>query len=227
MLIPIRRSGQSRCIAMLSSAALVVWAAGAFGAPRLDAQAPARVSVLTPELQNVRAALDKYRDPAAAIRDGYFSTVYCIEYIPRAGDSASREHAAPHAHDAGEQVPHVPGGMGVHFFNTALVGPELDPLKPQVLLYEQKGDALELVAAEWFVPLATGIKQRPTLFGRPFDGPMEGHAPVMPETLHHYDLHVWLWKPNPAGVFQSTNPDLKCPDKGYSMREAAPMLVKD
>jgi hypothetical protein len=27
---------------------------------------------------------------------------------------------------------------------------------------------------------------------------MEGHEPLMPRELHHYDLHVWLFKENPA-----------------------------
>src|SRR3546814_9784681 len=91
--------------------------------------------------------------------------------------------------------------MGVHFLNPALISPELDPGKPQILVYEPAGDKLELVAAEWLVPLATGITERPTLFGQPFNGPMEGHEPLMPQELHHYDLHVWLFRENPEGVF--------------------------
>jgi hypothetical protein len=39
---------------------------------------------ITPELQRVRQALDKYRDPIRAVHDGYFSTVGCVEY-PKAG----------------------------------------------------------------------------------------------------------------------------------------------
>ena len=35
---------------------------------------------LTPELQKLRQALDKYRDPIAAVHDGYFSTLGCVEY---------------------------------------------------------------------------------------------------------------------------------------------------
>jgi hypothetical protein len=26
----------------------------------------------------------------------------------------------------------------------------------------------------------------------------------------HYDLHVWLWKHNPNGLFASTNSAVKC-----------------
>lgn len=77
-----------------------------------------------------------------------------------------------------------------------------------------------------FVPLATGIKERPQIFGQLFNGPMEGHHPVMPEGLHHYDLHVWLFKSNPAGLFNSTNPDVKCDKKlPYSFMEQMPKLV--
>jgi hypothetical protein len=54
---------------------------------------------------------------------------------------------------------------------------------------------------------------------------MEGHHPLMPGALHHYDLHVWLWKENPAGMFSPTNPGLKCPKTGYSFREKAPKAV--
>ena len=36
------------------------------------------------------------------------------------------------------QVPYRAGGMGVNFFNVALMG-KLDPLKPQVLVYEPVG----------------------------------------------------------------------------------------
>jgi hypothetical protein len=63
------------------------------------------------------------------------------------------------------------------------------------------------------------------LFGQPFDGPMEGHEPLMPHSTHHYDLHVWLWKENPAGLFKPTNPTLTCAGYGYSLAEDWPRLV--
>jgi hypothetical protein len=40
---------------------------------------------------------------------------------------------------------------------------------------------------------------------------MFGHAPGMPV---HYDLHVWLWKTNPSGLFNPWNPDLSCKGGG-------------
>jgi hypothetical protein len=164
---------------------------------------------VTPELQRVRQALDKYRDPIRAIHDGYFSTLGCVEY-PKPGGLG--------------QVPYPAGGMGVHFFNVGLMG-KLDPLQPQVLVYEPVGARLRLVAAEYFVPLTPEVKERPQLFGRSFDGPMAGHHPLMPHDLKHYDLHVWLWKNNPAGLFAPTNPAVKCPESPYTLKETAPQLV--
>ena len=171
--------------------------------------APQNPQEMTPELQKLRQALDKYQDPVAAVHDGYFSTLGCVEY-PKPGMAG--------------QVPYPRGGMGVHFFNVTLMG-KLDPLKPQVLVYQPVGGKLRLVAAEYFVPLSPEVKERPQLLGQPFDGPMEGHHPLMPRELKHYDLHVWLWKKNPAGLFAPTNPDVKCPKSAYTFQESAPRLV--
>jgi hypothetical protein len=167
---------------------------------------------LPAELQPVRAALDKYRDPIVAVHDGYFSTVGCVEY--------------PHGGHEGT-MPYKPGGMGVHFLNVQLMGPTLDPAKPQVLIYEPIGDTLHLVAAEWFVPVQAAGGVRPAVFNHQLEGPMVGHYPLMPDGLHHYDLHVWLWKQNPSGVYAATNPALKCPKGSYSFSEAAPKLAPD
>ena len=116
--------------------------------------------------------------------------------------------------------------MGVHFLNPALIAPTPDPLRPAILVYEPaEGGALRLVAAEWFIPLATGVAERPQLFGRPFDGPMEGHEPLMPRELHHYDLHVWLFKENPAGLFAATNPAVGCAGHPYALMEQPTAIV--
>ena len=165
---------------------------------------------LPANLSATRAALDKYQDPIAAVRDGYFSTVGCVDY--------------PHGGRGEGYMVYKPGGMGVHFLNPALIGPKLDSLKPQVLIYEPVGDSLRLVAAEWFVPTSVS-KEPPMIFGKKFDGPMEGHAPVLPVELHHWDLHVWLWKDNPHGLMDPTNPNIKCPEGPYTFHEQATKMV--
>lgn len=163
-------------------------------------------------LDSMRAALSRYRDVVLAVHDGYFSTVYCV-HIPRAGEPG--------------QVPYRPGGMGVHFLNMQTISPVPSPDRPQVLLYEPDGDSLRLIGAEWFIPLATGVRERPQLLGQPFDGPMEGHHPLMPADLTHYDLHVWLYKPNPNGIFSATNSNVRCGNYRYRMSEQAPRLVAE
>lgn len=171
------------------------------------AQGPGK---LPAELQRARDALDKYKDPVVAVHDGYWSTVGCVTY-PKPG--------------APGQVPYKTGGMGVHFVNFSLLGKAPDPRQPQILVYEPVGGKLRLVAAEWFVPISPEVKDRPQLFGRAFDGPMEGHHPLQPIGLNHYDLHVWLWKENPSGMFAPTNPKVKCPKGPYTLEESAPRIV--
>lgn len=165
---------------------------------------------LTADQLKLRAGLDKYKDPIVAVHDGYLSTLGCVEY-PKGGGEGTMKYVA--------------GGMGVHFLNGQYIGPKLDPAKPQVLIYQPVGDKLELVAAEWFVPAEAAGKTAPSIFGQQLGGPMSGHKPIMPDGLVHYDLHVWLWKNNPAGVYSPTNPDVNCPKSAYSFAEDAPKMV--
>jgi hypothetical protein len=180
--------------------------------PALPAQTRGSLPAVPPELEKVRSALQKYQDPVRAVHDGYFSTLSCVEYSRsgRSGEVPSYTHG---------------GGMGVHFLNPSLIGPVPDPQRPQILIYEPEGDKLRLIAAEWLIPFSTGIKERPRVFGQPFDGPMDGHEPSMPKALQHYDLHVWLWKTNPAGIFSPTNPNVKCGRYGYTSVEEPPKLI--
>lgn len=162
------------------------------------------------DLTEIKAALEKYQDPYVAVHDLYLSTVGCIVY-PEGGSEGEMQYP--------------PGGMGVHFLNVSLIDGELDPMRPEVLIYERAEDgSLQLAAAEWFVPLEAS-PAAPVLFGREMDGPMEGHQPLMPAGFHHWDLHVWLWKDNPAGMFVPTNPSLTCPGDEYRIHEHAPKIV--
>lgn len=151
---------------------------------------------MSAELQAAKAGLEKYQDPIAAVRDGYASTVACIDFPMGATDGP---------------VVYPPGAMGVHLINTANIGPKLDASKPQVLIYEPSPNGkLALVAAEWFMPEQVAGGTAPEIFGQKLSGPMDGHEPIMPATLRHYDLHVWFWKNNPKGMFTSTNATVKC-----------------
>ncbi len=143
----------------------------------------AEMPVLSPELEAVRASVEKYKDPILAVHDGYQSTIACVA-------SAN-------------------GSMGVHLVKGQLVGQEPDPMRPAVLIYEPVGDKLELVAVEWLTP-APPESEKPQLFGLDFHGPMDGHEPLMPMEFRHYGLHAWIFKANPAGVFENWNADVTC-----------------
>lgn len=141
------------------------------------------------ELQAVKAATARYHSFEQAEQNGY--TI------------------------AGEPCVATPlGAMGIHAVNPALVeDPDIDPLRPEVLLYLPDADGkLRLVGVEYLRADEDGDlgtdADRPTVLGQPFDGPMPGHNPTMPV---HYDLHVWLWADNPAGLFAIGNPTLACP----------------
>lgn len=139
------------------------------------------------ELQQTRAALARFHSVAQAERAGYIPTSPC------------------------EESP--AGAMGIHYLNPTLLAPGIDPLTPEVLLYLPDGNGnLKLVGVEYFSVAADQTMQdasdRPSVFGQPFDGPMPGHTPDMPV---HYDLHIWLYETNPAGVFAPWNPAISCP----------------
>jgi hypothetical protein len=152
-------------------------------APRGDVPAQ-----MTDELKDVRRATRAYKDVKAAEAAGYVPAGPCTD-DPKYG------------------------GMGFHYENLALVeDDELDPLRPEVLVYQaDKHGKLRLGAVEYLrvdddQDLATD-DDRPWLFDVPFDGPMLGHNPTMPI---HYDLHVWLYRHNPAGIFAMWNPNVTC-----------------
>jgi len=150
------------------------------------------------QVDALRKAMEKYKDYKVAIRDLYLSTVGCVHY--------SGEKIADH-------MVYAKGAMGVHFVNLTIKGPP-DPMKPNVLIYEPVGKNLRLVAVEWLVPYTPDTKEAPTLFGQKFMGPMEGHEPLIPKEFVHWDLHAWLFKENPLGMFEATNPKVNC--KGYA-----------
>jgi hypothetical protein len=141
------------------------------------------------DLARLRQATAKYHDVDAALADGFVPTPNCV--------------ASPD------------GGMGIHYVNPPrLMDTELNILEPEILLYVESGNGLKLVGVEyWFsigapdTPIPNPAPPAPILFGRSFDGPMEQHEPGQPP---HYDLHAWIWKANPSGIFAPFNPNVSC-----------------
>lgn len=106
------------------------------------------------------------------------------------------------------------GAMGVHYVNGTLVSDaEIDELMPEALVYEPQPDGdLHLVAVEYVVIADAWHdahrKQPPKLFGQKFTLVPAGNRYGLPD---FYELHLWAWETNPAGLFQDWNPDVTCP----------------
>jgi hypothetical protein len=96
------------------------------------------------------------------------------------------------------------GAMGVHYVNGQYLKDNvIDIGKPEAVMYEPKpGGKRVLVAVEYIA----------------FKGPaaLEGHLfnfvsePNRYGLDKFYELHVWAWKPNPAGAFADNNPNVSC-----------------
>ena len=115
-------------------------------------------------------------------------------------------------------------GMGYHYLNPNIS--DFDVRKPAILVYEKTSNGMQLGALEWVFP---SMPTKPTLphatYGffpaachykdgtfTPADAesdcaaksPSSGsafnfwHPPL-------YTLHVWIWYPNPDGLYSSTN----------------------
>jgi hypothetical protein len=102
--------------------------------------------------------------------------------------------------------------MGFHYINGGLLDGNVDPTKPEALVYEpDKHGKLNLVALE-FVTFKSDWDAAhpgvwPSLFGQDFMFTPDHNRFDIPA---FYSLHVWLWKSNPAGLFMPFNPNVSC-----------------
>jgi len=115
--------------------------------------------------------------------------------------------------------------MGYHYMNPNVKG--FNVQKPPILVYEHRGATWQLGALEW---VFTSKPARPPLPGARYgsfgagchykDGTyvpaatQSGCPTTSPQTGAAFNfwhpllitMHVWLWYPNPSGLFASTNP---------------------
>ena len=150
------------------------------------------VACVSPDLREARTATRHFRDLRAAKAAGYGPLVdakgiACID------------------------MPGM-GAMGIHYVNSMLVGDaEVNPTTPEALVYEpRRHGRLRLVALEYVVfqeAWDSAHDSPPELYGRTFElveaGNRYGLDPF-------YELHAWVWKKNPRGMFDDWNPHVKC-----------------
>ncbi len=158
-------------------------------------------------IARMRQVSDAFRDLASATAAGY--TVW-----------------SPDPTVAGATCPSSnEGKMGYHRVNIALRGGAADPAagdavidvaKPEMLLYEKTaGGAMALVGVEYIVFKAAWERANgagaapPTLLGHVF--PLSTHTfPGNANPIDHYELHVWVWKDNPNGMFAPYHATVTC-----------------
>ena len=180
-------------------------------AAALAASAP---GVAEPTLDEVRARTSRFKDVQVALAEGYVA------------DPTNVCHTAAHM---GRDK--ALGGMGIHYFRPDLLGIKGPPnprvsgdglhtdfRQPSILIYEPnaKGD-LELVAVENLVFekawRASGNVRPPSFRGVTWDHMVDDPATTDDEAHGfepHFDLHVWLHRDNPAGMFKPFNPRVTC-----------------
>ena len=87
----------------------------------------------------------------------------------------------------------------------------LDPLTPEAVIYipDAVGE-LELVGVEYVVFAEAWDAEHeapPSLLGRELHLVPEPNRYELPA---FYQLHAWVWRSNPSGMFESFNPSVSC-----------------
>jgi hypothetical protein len=173
-----------RTTRILAAAALTVSAA-LIATPSASAQ-PDGIS-------SVRAATAGFHEVSAAVAAGWSLELHDVNGIACIDNPA--------------------GAMGIHYVNGGLVGDgAIDALTPEAVIYAPQADgSLRLVAVEYVVIKAQWDESHaspPALFGQPFTLVPAGNRYDLPD---FYELHAWIWRNNPAGMFEDWNPKVVCP----------------
>lgn len=134
-------------------------------------------------LADLRAATAKFHDLDDAIAAGYELGSGCVSHP-------------------------ILGAMGFHYVNFGYVHGNYDPTQPEALLYEEdKNGNMKLVAVEFIIVAEawdTSNNEAPHFGSHEFDF----DNIVLP--FPNYQLHVWVWRHNPTGIFTKFNPNVTC-----------------
>jgi hypothetical protein len=140
----------------------------------------------TPEMAAIRNATEKYQDLDVALDDGFEQLFDCTVNPNNAAEA-----------------------MGQHYINPNRVDGKLKLTEPEVLMYEPQADgSMELVAVEYIVfENDWSKKHTPKFLGQTLKlKTAVGTHPVDP----FFEVHAWVWKDNPTGVFADWNTDVSC-----------------
>jgi hypothetical protein len=144
------------------------------------------------ELAALRQATDKFHDPQVARDAGYGPFYVCTD-----------ENSGL-------------GAMGQHYVRGDIVDDGvINELTPEALTYQpMPGGGLRLVGVEYVVfkeAWDENHAEKPRLFGQWFTEIPAGNRYGLGA---FYELHVWIWRPNPSGMFKDWNPGVTCRGNG-------------
>jgi protein-S-isoprenylcysteine O-methyltransferase Ste14 len=169
---------------------LCIWPSQAFAQGHSHSESTAdRRSNSNALVQVVREATERFKDVAVAENEDYHLLFGCVS-----GDGS--------------------GAMGLHYVNAPLVfdGGELDPTRPEIVLYEPlPSGRLRMTGADFLVIASDWDAKHPgeppqlmgQLFHR-FESPNRFGLPAF------YTLHVWAWKESPTGTFVNWHSGVSC-----------------
>jgi hypothetical protein len=66
------------------------------------------------------------------------------------------------------------------------------------------------MAVEWLAPLTANTKEWPPSLWASLPGSNGAARTAHSKEYVHYDLHAWLFKDDPLGIFAPTNPNVSC-----------------
>ena len=134
--------------------------------------------------------------------DSLLSRVKSAVAAYRVLDSAVAAGYAGNVKQCIDNPPH--GAMGYHHVNRALRDDRIELERPEILVYAYDGAGrYKLNGVEYIVPYsARGPDAEPPT--------VMGQALKRADGLQLWYLHVWLWEPNPNGVFADWNPAVRC-----------------
>lgn len=211
---PFRRSLTS----LLAAGLLTLPACSPTAEPSLEASEATDRRAVSPEhaaaVETMREVAARYADVEVALADGYLR------------DPMDMCITAPM-----EGMPAQLGAMGIHFFRPDILGitgvqPRVagtgthrDFAQPGVLIYEPQADgSLELVAIEnlvWAGAWAeAGNTTAPSYLGHEFyrmiDNPLTPDVDEAHGFEPHFELHAWVPRENPSGMFAPFNTSVTC-----------------
>ena len=210
-------------------ALLAVSACGPGNEPELEANEPAVSGAVAEtnaatqaEITALRAVAEKYMDESVALAEGY---------IPDPSGMCITAEM--------EGQPATNGAMGIHYLRPDLLGlsppqpgaridgngTHTDFGQPAILLYEPQMDgSMALVGVEnlvWEAAWqAAGNTAPPSYLGNEYVHMVDDPATPADEAhgfQPHYELHAWVVRDNPNGVFTPFNPAVTCDHHGHAM----------